>query len=278
MSGNLRNRPIGVFDSGMGGLTVMRALMARLPHESFVYLGDTARLPYGSKSADTVTRYAVQCARALMRHDIKLLVVACNTASATALPVLTSVLAPTPVIGVIEPGAEAAVAAAPHGRIAVIATEGTVKGGAYQRAIHARAPDAQVVQQPCPLFVALAEEGLTEGVIPELVAKRYLDPLLSQGARPDCLVLGCTHFPALAGVIAQVAGPDITLVDSAATTAAAVHGLLKQNGLAHGAAPASPPRFLATDAPERFARVGEIFLGRKIAPESVEQVDLQQLA
>src|SRR5215472_13201079 len=152
MNGILQNRPIGVFDSGMGGLTVMRALMARLPHESFVYLGDTARLPYGSKSADTVTRYAVQCARALTRHNIKLLVVACNTASATALPVLKSVLAPTPLIGVIEPGAEAAVAAAPHSRIAVIATEGTVKGGAYQRAIHARAPEAHVVQQPCPLF------------------------------------------------------------------------------------------------------------------------------
>src|SRR4249919_3148633 len=158
MTEDLRGRPIGVFDSGMGGLTVMRALMARLPHESFVYLGDTARLPYGSKSPDTVTRYAVQCARALVAHDIKLLVVACNTASATALPALTRALAPTPVIGVIEPGAEAAVAAAPNGRIAVIATEGTVKGGAYQRAIHARAPDAQVIQQPCPLFVALAEE------------------------------------------------------------------------------------------------------------------------
>jgi glutamate racemase len=278
MNENLRDRPIGVFDSGMGGLTVMRALMARLPHESFVYLGDTARLPYGSKSADTVTRYAVQCAYALMAHDIKLLVVACNTASATALPALTRALAPTPVIGVIEPGAEAAVAAAPNMRIAIIATEGTVKGGAYQRAIHARAPNAEVIQQPCPLFVALAEEGLTEGAIPELVAKRYLDPLLSGAQPPDCLVLGCTHFPALAGVIARVVGPDIKLVDSAATTAAAVEKLLTQNGLAHDAAAAAPPRFLATDAPERFARVGEIFLGRKIAPESVEQVDLQQLA
>jgi glutamate racemase len=276
MSQDLRHRPIGVFDSGMGGLTVMRALMARLPRESFVYLGDTARLPYGSKSADTVTRYAVQCARALTAHDIKLLVVACNTASATALPALTRALAPTPVIGVIEPGAEAAVAAAPNGRIAVIATEGTVKGGAYQRAIHARAPGADVTQQACPLFVALAEEGLTEGPIPELVAKRYLDPLLSRAARPDCLVLGCTHFPALSGVIARIVGPEIALVDSAATTAVAVDRLLTQNGLVHGAA-ARPPRFLATDAPERFARVGEIFLGRKIASESVEQVDLQQL-
>jgi glutamate racemase len=278
MTEQLRDSPIGVFDSGMGGLTVMRALMARLPNESFVYLGDTARLPYGSKSPDTVTRYAVQCARALMAHRIKLLVVACNTASATALPALTALLAPTPVIGVIEPGAEAAIAAAPSGRIAVIATEGTVKGGAYQRAIHARRPDARVTQQPCPLFVALAEEGLTDGPIAELVAKRYLDPLLTGGAaRPECLVLGCTHFPALKATIARMAGGDIALVDSADTTAAAVERLLAKEKLAHSGAPLSPPRFLATDAPERFARVGEIFLGRKIALESVDLVDLQQL-
>jgi glutamate racemase len=278
MTEDLRDRPIGVFDSGMGGLTVMRALMARLPRESFVYLGDTARLPYGSKSADTVTRYAVQCARALTAHRIKLLVVACNTASATALPTLTAALKPIPVIGVIEPGAEAAVAAAAQGRIAVIATEGTVKGGAYMRAIHARNPRAVVTQQACPLFVALAEEGLTEGPIAELVARRYLDPLLeNSGARPECLVLGCTHFPALKEVIGQVAGADIALVDSAATTAAAVERLLSQNGLAQAKGPAAPPRFLATDAPERFARVGEIFLGRKIPLDSVELVDLQQL-
>ncbi|HEX3487019.1 MAG TPA: glutamate racemase [Micropepsaceae bacterium] len=273
-----RNRPIGVFDSGMGGLTVMRALMARLPHESFVYLGDTARLPYGSKSPDTVTRYAVQCARALMAHDIKLLVVACNTASATALPALTAALAPTPVIGVIEPGAQAAVAAAPSGRIAVIATEGTVKGGAYERAIRTRNPEASIAQQACPLFVALAEEGLTTGPIAELVARRYLDPLLAAAAaRPECLVLGCTHFPALKDTIARVAGKDIALVDSAATTADAVARLLAEKDLASDATTSEPARFLATDAPDRFARVGEIFLGRKIEPDSVELVDLQRL-
>jgi len=278
MSDDLRDSPIGVFDSGMGGLTVMRALMARLPQESFVYLGDTARLPYGSKSPDTVTRYAVQCARALMAHRIKLLVVACNTASATALPALTAMLNPIAVIGVIEPGAEAAVAAAPEGRIAVIATEGTVKGGAYSRAIHARNPRAVITQQPCPLFVALAEEGLTEGPIAELVARRYLDPMLAKaGAKPECVVLGCTHFPALKSVIAGVVGEGIALVDSAATTAAAVEKLLAEKHLARsGGAPAAP-RFLAADAPERFARVGEIFLGRKIPPEAVELVDLQQL-
>jgi glutamate racemase len=150
----LRDRPIGVFDSGMGGLTVLRALLSRVPRERFIYLGDTARLPYGSKSPDTVTRYAVQCGRALMERQIKLLVVACNTASAVALPALAAALKPTPIIGVIEPGAEAAVNAAPSGRIAIIATEGTVNGGAYVRAIHARKPDAVVTQQACPLFVA----------------------------------------------------------------------------------------------------------------------------
>jgi glutamate racemase len=276
MNASERDRPIGVFDSGMGGLTVMQALMARLPRERFVYLGDTARLPYGSKSPDVVTRYAVQCASALMEDDLKLLVVACNTASATALPALKTALKPTPVIGVIEPGAEAAVKAAPSGRIAVIATEGTVRGGAYLRAIHARNAQAQVRQQPCPLFVALAEEGLTEGEIPELVAKRYLGPIMSDGGAPDCLVLGCTHFPALSKVIARVLGPKIKLVDSAATTADAVERLLDEMRLRREGDPA-PPRFLATDAPERFARVGEIFLGAKIAPEAVELVDLQRL-
>ena len=268
----LRNQPIGVFDSGMGGLTVMRALVERLPRESFVYLGDTARLPYGSKSADTVRRYAVQCTSALMRHRIKLLVVACNTASATALPALTDLLKPVPVLGVIEPGADAAVKAAPSGRIAVIATEGTVKGGAYERAIHARNPAAVVTQQSCPLFVALAEEGLTHGAIVELAAKRYLDQLLA-GASPECLVLGCTHFPVLKDTIAHIAGPGVKLVGSAETTALAVQRLLNERDLAR-ADGARTLRFLATDAPERFARVGEIFLGAKIPATEVDLVDL----
>jgi glutamate racemase len=268
----MRNQPIGVFDSGMGGLTVMRALVERLPRESFVYLGDTARLPYGSKSADTVRRYAVQCASALMPHRIKLLVVACNTASSTALPALTEALKPIPVLGVIEPGADAAVKAAPSGRIAVIATEGTVKGGAYQRAIHARNPNAVVTQQACPLFVALAEEGLTNGPIVGLAAKRYLDPLLA-GASPECLVLGCTHFPVLKETIALIAGPSVKLVDSAETTAVAVQRLLDEQELARTGG-ARTLRFLATDAPERFARVGEIFLGATIGPTDVELVDL----
>jgi len=266
-------RPIGIFDSGMGGLTVMRALKARLPGESFIYLGDTARLPYGTKSADTVTRYAVQASRALMRHDIKLLVVACNTASAAALPMLTDTLAPLPVVGVIEPGAQAAVAAVPEGPIAVIATEGTVKGGAYVRAIQAHSPQMPVVQQACPLFVALAEEGLSDGPITELAARRYLDPLLATMPHPRGLVLGCTHFPVLKQTIAKVAGPDMVLIDSAETTAAAVENILREKALLHGGS-AQAPRFLATDAPGRFAHLGEIFLGEPIDPGAVALVDL----
>jgi glutamate racemase len=266
-------KPIGVFDSGIGGLTVLRALMAQLPHESFVYLGDTARLPYGTKSADTVTRYAVQCANAVGAHDIKLLVVACNTASAVAMDALHTSLGDIPVIGVIEPGAEAALAAAPTGKIAVIATESTVRGGAYVRAIMARNPNASIVQKPCPLFVALAEEGLTEGDIPERVGRHYLEPLLAVAEKPECIVLGCTHYPALANVIAHIAGPGVVLVDSAETTARAVTRLLAGKTLQRRSAP-EPPRFLATDAPERFARVGEIFMGRDIDETAVELVDL----
>lgn len=271
----MNDHAIGIFDSGMGGLTVMRALLERLPNERFLYLGDTARLPYGTKSADTVTRYAVQAAHALMRRDVKLLVVACNTASGVALPALEETLAPIPVVGVIRPGAEAAVAAAPQGPIAIMATEGTVKGGAYVRAIQDHARDIPVVQQACPLFVALAEEGLVSGEIATLAAHRYLDPLLATVPKPKALVLGCTHFPAMKETIAAVAGPDVKLVDSAATTAEAVAQVLKAKGLERVSREAVRPIFLATDAPDRFARVGEIFLGRPIDPGSVELVDLQ---
>jgi glutamate racemase len=266
-------KPIGIFDSGMGGLTVMRALKARLPRESFVYLGDTARLPYGTKSADTVTRYAVQASGALMKYDIKLLVVACNTASAAALPTLSATLAPLPVVGVIEPGAQAAVAGAPEGPIAVIATEGTVKGGAYVRAIQALSPQMPVVQQACPLFVALAEEGLRDGAIVELAAHRYLSPLLATLPKPRGLVLGCTHFPVLKQTIAKIAGPDVLLIDSAETTAIAVEKILRDKSLLQTGGTATS-LFLATDAPGRFAHLGETFLGEPIDPGAVLLTDL----
>lgn len=269
----MSNAPIGIFDSGIGGLTVMRALVARLPKEQFIYLGDTARLPYGTKSADTVTKYAVQAAAALMKRKVKMLVVACNTASAVALPELEKMFAPTPVIGVIQPGAEAAIAAAPGGPIAVIATEGTVKGGAYVRAIEAH-DSVPVIQQACSLFVSIAEEGLLEGQIAEAIAHRYLDPLLAAVPRPKALVLGCTHFPALKITIAKIVGPNMILVDSAATTARAVEQRLAKRGLFNPDG-GGVHTFLATDAPDRFARVGEIFLGQAIDPGSVELVDLQ---
>jgi glutamate racemase len=215
----------------------------------------------------------VQASAALMRHDIKLLVVACNTASAAALPTLIETLSPLPVIGVIEPGARAAVAAAKDGPIAVIATEGTVRGGAYVRAIQALAPQMPVVQQACPLFVALAEEGITQGDIAALVAHRYLDPLLATMPRPRGLVLGCTHFPVLKQTIAAIAGPDVALIDSAETTAAAVERILQEKNLLQNGA-VLPPLFLATDAPGRFAHLGEIFLGEPIDPGNVTLVDL----
>jgi glutamate racemase len=269
----MTDAPIGIFDSGMGGLTVMRALAERLPDERFLYLGDTARLPYGTKSGETVKRYALQAARALMERKVKILVVACNTAS-VSLDALQEALRPLPVIGVIEPGARAALKVAPDGPIAVIATEGTVKGGAYVRAIHAHG-QAPVVQQACPLFVPMAEEGLIDGPIADAVAHRYLDPLMATMPRPRALVLGCTHFPVLKAVIARVVGKDVALVDSAATTAEAVAQLLAERGLAHSGKPQQPHRFLATDAPDRFARVGEIFLGSPIDPGSVDLIDLQ---
>ena len=263
-------RAIGVFDSGTGGLTVLRALKAALPHEQFVYLGDTARLPYGTKSPDTVTRYALQAAGALGMHEIKLLVVACNTASAVAIGPLAEAFAPLPVVGVVEPGAAAGVAVSRTGHIAVIATESTVRGGAYERAVRTLAPTVRVTQQACALFVALAEEGWTEDAVARSAAERYLSQLFSGRDRPDTLILGCTHFPVLKGVIQEVVGPEVTIVDSAATTAARVAHLI-------GSDPGDGPgtaRFLVTDAPERFIRVGSLFLGEPIAPDLVELIDL----
>jgi glutamate racemase len=295
--------PIGVFDSGVGGLTVLRALREGLPGENFIYLGDTARLPYGTKSADTVLRYSLQCAAALIRRRIRCLVVACNTASASALDALRLHHPTLPIIGVIEPGAQAAVAASASQHIAVIATEGTVGGGAYQRAIRRLNPSARITSQACSLFVSLAEEGWTEGPIVEAVARRYLDPIFQSDDAPDTLVLGCTHFPALATAIRAVLPPQVTIVDSAATTAAAVarqlHGATIDGATIDGAAideaaiddaviadaavscagfRAGGTRgsivWLATDSATRFARVGSAFLGETLHAEAVEIIDL----
>ncbi|HKT71988.1 MAG TPA: glutamate racemase [Steroidobacteraceae bacterium] len=266
--------PVGVFDSGVGGLTVLQALHAQLPHESFVYLGDTARLPYGTKSLETVERYSLQAAQALAAYDVKCIVVACNTASSVGLAAIGDEIASIPVIGVIEPGAAAAAAASRSGRIGVIGTEGTIRGGAYQRAITRRRPDAIVIAKATPLFVSLAEEGLTAGPIAESIARHYLEPMFAGDAALDTLVLGCTHFPILADTIRAVVGPAMAVIDSAATTAATVKGRLERAGLARRAGAHPTLRFLATDGPERFARIGGSFLQRTIDAAEVELVDL----
>jgi len=269
-----RELPIGVFDSGIGGLTVLRALMDRLPQEQFLYLGDTARLPYGTKTAATVERYALQAVDELIRRGVKALVVACNTACAAALPALQAAHPDLPVIGVIEPGAAAAVAATRSGRIAVLATEGTVRGGAYQREILKRRPTAEVIAIPATLFVALAEEGWTDGEVAIAAARRYLAPLFAAAQlAPDVLVLGCTHFPPLIAAIRETAGKGIAIVDSAVTTASALAQLLEARLLATQAG-TGQAHFLVTDGEERFARVGPVFLGREMMRAAIERVDL----
>jgi glutamate racemase len=265
--------PIGVFDSGVGGLSVLRALRARMPGENFIYLGDTARLPYGTKSAETVVRYSLQCASALIERGIRCIVVACNTVSASALDALRRHHPQLPVIGVIEPGAKAAVAASASQHIAVIATEGTIGGDAYRRAIQRLSPAARVTSKACSLFVSLAEEGWTEGPIAESIARRYLDAIFQTEDAPDTLVLGCTHFPALKAALSAVLPSPVHIVDSAATTAAAVHELL------HGASPPQASargavKWLATDGAERFARVSGTFLGETLPAEAIEIIDI----
>jgi glutamate racemase len=265
--------PIGVFDSGIGGLTVLAALMTALPHERFMYLGDTARLPYGTKSAHTVARYAAQAAGALVSRGVKCLVVACNTAAAVGLDAVRARAGALPVIGVIEPGAQAACAASAHGHIAVIATEATVREGAYERAILKRRADAKVEQLATQLLVALAEEGLVAGPVAHGVVDHYLGPLFATASAADTLVLGCTHFPMLTPLIREVLGSTVQIIDSAATVAAAVRAELLAAGILRTSG-AQSVQFMATDAAERFARVGSRFLGRTIDPRRIELMDL----
>ena len=261
-------RPIGVFDSGIGGLTVFRALAARLPAEQILYLGDTARVPYGSKSAATVTRYTRECASFLLHRRIKMLVVACNTASALALPSLAGEI-DVPTLGVLQPGAERACALSRTGRIAVIGTDATIRSGAYAAAIRRLKPEAEVVSLACPLFVPLAEEGWIEGEVTRLVAEKYLAPL--KGKDVDVLVLGCTHYPLLKGVVSQVLGPSIGLVDSGVAAAEeAARRLAQADLLATGQG--AEHHFYVTDSSQRFAEVGSRFLGTPLA--RLEQVDI----
>ncbi len=268
--------PIGIFDSGVGGLTVLKAIHETLPAEDLLYLGDTARLPYGTKSKETVANYALQAAAKLVERGIKMLVIACNTATAAALPILREAFAPLPVLGVIEPGAQAAVNATKNEHIAVIATEGTINGKAYNQAINVLNPNIRITAKACTLFVHLAEEGWMQGDIVEQVAKRYLEHIFitsPPNERPDTLLLGCTHFPPLRLALARVLGRNVTLVDSAATTAEAVrHALEAQNFLRDNNK--GQCQFLTTDDAERFARVGSLFLEKKLQNSIVEHMDI----
>jgi len=273
-----RNLPIGIFDSGVGGLTVYRALHERLPNERFVYLGDTARVPYGTKSLATVERYAVENSKFLEAHGIKLLVVACNTASALALPAIRNAVE-VPVVGVIEPGSRAALEVAGSANIGVIATEATVNSGAYAKAIAKLGARGEVIERACPLFVPLAEEGWADSDVARNVANDYLRDFKKTAIA--ALVLGCTHYPILRNVISETVGHEITLIDSGAATAADVETLLETNSLTHD----EPfglyqerslcddlDHFYVTDAAERFAKVAERFLGS--APSILEAVEI----
>jgi glutamate racemase len=267
--------PIGVFDSGLGGLTVVREILRRLPQENIVYLGDTARVPYGTRSAKTVITYARSCARKLCEHDIKLLVVACNTVSAVAVDLLAVEL-DMPVLGVIGPGARAGVRSSTTGRIGVIATAGTVDSGAYPRAIAGADTRAETFMEPAPMLVPLAEEGWTEGEVPRLVARRYLQPLVSAGI--DTLVLGCTHYPllreAIAAELTALSGRVLPVVDSAEATAEELDALLRDRNLCAVRPDGGSLRVLVTDMPKRFSETASRFLGSSVTGLPVEAIDL----
>jgi glutamate racemase len=260
---------IGIFDSGVGGLTVLREIVRALPQEDTVYFGDTARVPYGTKSPETVTRYAGEIASFLLKRDIKLLVVACNTASAVALSSLKRQLT-IPVVGVIEPGARRAVEVTRSGRIGVIGTTGTIRSSAYTRAIKRLKPEAEVLTRACPLFVPLAEEGWTDNQVARLTAQNYLQEL--QEASVDTLVLGCTHYPLLKPLIADIMGPGVILVDSAEETARTVATILGDKKLLRPEAEKGNHHCYVSDIPAGFIRVGNRFLGGRLG--DVYQVNL----
>lgn len=264
----MQKQPIGVFDSGIGGLTILRALRRTLPHENLIYFGDTANVPYGGKSKVAVTRLALHVAQFLEQQGVKLIVVACNTASAQALSALRKNLK-VPVLGVIEPGADAAVHTTQNNKIAVLGTQGTVESKAYVKAIAKRRKNARVFQQACPLFVPLAEEGFAHKPAAKLIAQEYLKPVKNSGA--DTVILGCTHYPILKNLIAQLMGPRVKLVDSADTLARAAKQFLKENKLAAQQGRGTV-KLYASDAPEKFTRSAYKLLGEKTAKATLKKV------
>lgn len=269
---NSKQLAIGVFDSGMGGLTVLKALRANLPQESFIYLGDTARLPYGTKSPDTVKQYAVQMAKILVERRIKALVIACNTATTAALPHLQSMLTDIPVLGVVAPGAAAAVAATKNNRIAVLATETTIASKAYQELIVKKLPQAVISTRACSVLVALAEEGMVDNPVAREALKHYLDEFSEE----DAVLLGCTHFPVFKTMLSQILPKGVAIVDSAQATALSLHEILRDKNLLndHPIVP-SKVNYLVTDSVNRFQKVGEIFLGEPLSIEDIELVDVR---
>ena len=265
-------RPIGVFDSGVGGLTVLKSLMTALPGERFVYLGDTARVPYGTKSAETVCAYSTGLARILLQHDVKMIIIACNTASVHAAEAVTAMAAPIPVISMIPPAAEAALRATRNGHIMVMATQSTIRSNHYAEALRQRRPDLQVTSVPAQILVALAEEGWTDGSEAQAVIERYIGAITARTDAPDTIILGCTHFPLLKDTIAQIAGPDITLIDSG--HAAAKFIMKTYTSSVKTTENAGTTRFLVTDSPERFHATAERFLGQPIQLDAITHVDL----
>ncbi|GAB4440427.1 MAG: glutamate racemase [bacterium] len=254
--------PIGIFDSGVGGLTVLKAIRKLLPNENLVYLGDTARVPYGNKSRENIVRYSIENTQFLMKHNIKMLVVACNTSTAMSLNVLKERFS-IPIIGVIEPGAKRALEVTKSGRIGVIGTEATVKSGVYAKVIKEMRKDAVVFSKACPLFVPIVEEGLTKGKIAEEIVKHYLYSFKVNMI--DTIVLGCTHYPLLKGLIRRFFKGDVRVVDSASETAKAVKLLLEQKGLLNTAQSTGKSSFYVTDAAERFLKIGKTILGDSMA-------------
>lgn len=254
-------KPIGVFDSGIGGLTVVHALSRRLPHENIVYFGDTARVPYGPKSPQVVRDYAAQDVDVLLAHDVKIVVIACNTVSAVALDVVQK-RARMPVVGVIQPGAAAAVRSTTKRRVGVIGTVATVNSKAYNHAIRQIDPEIEVFARACPLFVPLAEEGWIDHAVTSMVAKEYLFPLKLE--KVDTLVLGCTHYPVLRLAIAAAVGPEVALIDSGEATAEEVERLLDEQNLRNPSTHRPNLQFFVSDIPAKFTEVGERFLGQKM--------------
>ena len=261
---------IGVFDSGMGGLTVLKALRAQLHQESFIYLGDTARLPYGTKSPDTVKQYAMQMARVLVERGVKVLVIACSTATTAALPHLQQMLPDIPVIGVVAPGAQAAVSVTRNQRIAVIATETTIASEAYQGLILKQLPKAQIATRACSVLVALAEEGMMDNAVAESALKHYLDSFKDE----DTLILGCTHFPVFTALLTKILPPEVSIVDPAQATSKALEALLKKQNLQNDTLQnQGSVQYLVTDSIQRFQKVGALFQGQPLLQSDIELID-----